>query len=116
MTERRRAPRITVNGRIGGIVVYTHNIQVEDISMTGVRFHTDKGIPPGHRCSLTLEYKGNKVRLKGTVVRSTLISMKHVGGEFIPIYEIAISLDVLPENTQNTLKALLQAIENEKGP
>ncbi len=113
MTERRRAPRILVNGKIGGRVIYTHFMQVQDISMTGVRFHTDKGVPPGHKCNLTLEYKGNKVSLKGTVVRATLVSMKHSGGEFVPIYEVAVTFDSLSEGTQDSLKSLLQALENE---
>lgn len=115
MTERRRAPRITVNGRIGGRIVYTHNMQVQDLSITGVRFYTDKGVPPGHRCSLTLEYKGNKVAIKGKVVRSTLVNMKQTGDEFIPIYEVAVSFDPLSEETQRTLNSLLQALKNEEG-
>lgn len=75
MKERRSAPRIVLR-RIGGRVIYTHGMRVQDLSLTGVRIQTDKGVPPGHRCNLTLEYKGNKVSLKGNVVRSTLVGMK----------------------------------------
>ncbi|RME65266.1 MAG: PilZ domain-containing protein [Nitrospirae bacterium] len=116
LKERRKSERIILNGRIGGRVIYTHEMRVQDLSLTGVRIKTDKGIPPGHRCNLSLEYKGNKVALKGTVVRSTLVGMRKKEDEFIPVYDIAVAFDEMSDSAKEKLTALIKSLEDEKGP
>ncbi|RME69413.1 MAG: hypothetical protein D6778_00525, partial [Nitrospirae bacterium] len=61
-------------------------------------------------------YRGNKVVLKGTVVRSTLVGMKKKEGEFIPVYEIAVAFDEMSDITKEKLTALIKSLEDEKGP
>jgi|Deesub1362B_J571_1020462.scaffolds.fasta_scaffold00223_4 hypothetical protein len=111
MIERRRYKRFTVNGKINGKVCLISDIDIQDISLSGIRFLTNKFISPGMKCNLTLHHKDCQIDLKGTVVRASLSGTKKEGDDFIPIFEVAVHFDPLDETTQKRLSEVLDSLQ-----
>jgi hypothetical protein len=111
MVERRRYKRFTVNGEINGKVCLISEIDVRDISLSGIRFLTNKFISPGIKCNLNIQFKDRQIELRGTVVRASLSGTKKEGDDFIPIFEVAVHFDSLDESTKKKLSEILDSLQ-----
>ena len=74
--ERRRAPRVRPNQPLHVRMFGYARLPVLNISATGLLFEHTEPIRPGVCCQLELERSGEKVRLCGRVVRSSVTALR----------------------------------------
>jgi len=108
LTERRRFKRVTVTGELAGNVIYKADIVVQNISLGGICFLTEKRLNPGSKCYIELR-KDDRCgfKLTGTVVRATLKKTQKVDDDFKPLYEIAVEFSPLNKSQQEELQRLI---------
>lgn len=98
---------------INGRVYLSEDIEVKDISLSGIRFYTSKFVSPGMNCTLTLRFRDRSLALKGTVVRALLSGTRREGDDFIPVFDVAMAFEDLGEQTRQDLSEILEEIEGE---
>ncbi len=78
--ERRRAKRVRPNELLEVHVFCYAHLPVLNISANGLLFEHTAPFPPGVACQLELERSGQRIRLRGEVVRSFVASIRGVNG------------------------------------
>ncbi len=110
--EKRKSVRLKIDGELCGKMVVRTQLDIIDISQTGIRFNCLRRINTNSSCSLTLEKGGISVDLRGLVVRSVLRRTKDVKGAKMPLYEVAVQFDKLDDKTQKNLDRLISILQN----
>ncbi len=111
--EKRRFQRFNVNGRLRGEVVLSSDVELQDISLGGVKFMTTKRMNPNSKCTFTLNFKGKRIAINATVVRSMLKGTKKVDNDYLPIYEVALEFTNI-EDIKDDLETIIQELVSEK--
>lgn len=108
--DRRRAPRLAVEGRAAGQIRPIIKVALVNLSTTGALIEHSLLLRPGILCELFIVAEHSELRLKARAVRSVvqrLVSTETGATDFI--YHTGVEfLDLRPED-QEQLAALLQA-------
>lgn len=105
MEERRRYPRITVEG-ITGKMLCTEKAKVINISLGGMAIEISKRLEINREYSLKLESKEDRFDFKGRVVWASLVgSLRGHGGDIIPVYQAGLKfIDLFDEKAQRLIE------------
>jgi hypothetical protein len=111
--NQRSAVRVEVNGQVSGKMILVENLEIVDISMTGIRFRcmrrVDMNIP--HR--IKIEQQDVSVSLRGSIVRAAFKGLCQAGDKSFPVYEVAMHFDAMPDNDRKGLEKLVRILRNE---
>ncbi|MCX7794017.1 MAG: PilZ domain-containing protein [Thermodesulfovibrionales bacterium] len=105
MEERRRYPRITVEG-ISGRMLCAEKAKVLNISLGGMAIEISKRLEINREYSLKLESKGDRFDFRGRVVWASLVgSLKGNRGDIIPVYHAGLKfVDLFNEKAQKLIE------------
>jgi hypothetical protein len=106
--EKRKSKRVSVSGEVSGRVVLAADLDVLDLSLSGVRFTCCERIVPGSRIKLVIRKGGLQANLEGAVVRSTLKGGGSAEGEGAPLYEVGVSFGGISEKDMLDLEELIK--------
>jgi hypothetical protein len=110
--EKRKSVRLKIDGTLFGKMVVRTQLDIIDISQTGIRFNCLRRININSTCTLTLEKSDVSVELRGIVVRSVLRRTKDVKGAKMPLYEVAVHFAELDDETKKNLDQLISLLKN----
>jgi Tfp pilus assembly protein PilZ len=84
---------------INGRMIFAAEVEVQNISISGVSIRTDRRLNIGNSYVLRLQDRDKVIRVKGAVVWSSLTaSRKNPNGDLVPVYTAGIKfMDVLNE-------------------
>lgn len=105
MEERRRYPRITVEG-ITGKMLCAEKARVLNISLGGMAIEISKRLEINREYSLKLESKDDRFDFRGRVVWASLVgSLRGHGGDIIPVYQAGLKfVDLFDEKAQKLIE------------
>lgn len=108
--ENRRSRRYEVKG-IRGNILYTHDIEVLNISIDGMAVETKKRLDMNRTYTFKFYQKDSVINLRGKVVWSILVSKEDDKGLIVPVYRAGIRfLDTYTEEAM----AIAEFIEEHK--
>ena len=106
--EKRKSVRVNVRGEhVSGRMVLAADLDVQDISHSGVRFLSCERIVPQSKVSLVIFKDEVKFHVESTVVRSSLKGLEPGRCDGRPLYEVAASFDTVEDECLHSLEALL---------
>lgn len=88
--ESRRSPRFTVYG-IEGTIMFASEVNIIDISMSGIALRADRRLDIGREYTMKLEFDDKTFTIKGTVVWSVLSELTQGPfDEMVPVYKAGL--------------------------
>ena len=110
MQEKRKYKRLRGDApKIQGKMVLAKKVDIVDISVDGVALKADRRLDIGREYLIQLEYEGNRINVKGVVVRSLLSGTEKRGGaDLVPIYTAGL---MFKESTTEKVAHFLNAIK-----
>ncbi len=109
--ERRKYTRKEVRGNVRGRIILIENLEVIDLSLSGIRFNCFKRVNPNSKLKIMIQLDDISVILKGTVVRSTLKNI-NIEGEPLSVYEVAMTFHSLRDHEMRSLEELIGRLNN----
>lgn len=106
--EKRKSIRKPVHGDVKGRMVLARNLEIMDLSLSGMRFRCIRKIDMHSIQSVNLGKNNISLKLRGIVVRSTLKSMKADSGKKAPFYEVALNFSKLSDDEKNCLETIIR--------
>jgi len=108
--DHRSAIRIEVNGQILGKMILVENLDILDISATGISFQcmSREDMNSPHR--IKIEKNGISVNLRGTIVRASFNGLQQADGKSLPVYEVAMHFDHLTDAEKKCLEKLISIL------
>lgn len=110
MAEKRKHERIGVDGKVDGKVILASEIKIRDLSLSGVHFTCTKRVLTNDRCTISLRHQDTTIALNGKVIRSVFKGAKKSMAGNVPVYEVAMEFRELTDNTKETLKHIIDAL------
>jgi hypothetical protein len=74
---------------------------------------TTKRMNPNSKCTFTLNFKGKRIAINATVVRSMLKGTKKVDNDYLPLYEVALEFTNI-EDVKDDIETIIQELVSEK--
>lgn len=112
--DKRGHKRKKVHGEIDGSMILVEYLQIIDLSLSGMRFSCFKRINTNSAQSIKIKKDSTSVRLKGTVVRSTLRRVEQREDKHCSVYEVAVNFGALSDHQKKTLEEIISFIGNEQ--
>ena len=111
--EKRKSKRISVSGDVSGRMVLVSDLDIQDLSVTGIRFRCHGRVIPESKINLVIVKDGLKVKLPGKTVRSALKNMSSSvpGGSMG--YEVAVAFGPLSPEERASLEKLMLLAEQD---
>lgn len=111
--NRRRHKRFKVEGaEVNGEMLFTKEVNVLDMSMSGIALQTDRQLKIGREYLLNLQNEDKIISVKAIVVRSVLSeSRTDISGDVIPLYIIGMQFTNISDEKINEI---IQFIDNHK--
>lgn len=110
MKENRNHKRVKAAGKIEGRVILASEIEIVDLSISGIRFISKKRITTNSFHSVVLTYNNEDIRIRGKIVRSTFKGINKDFDENIPVYEIAMNFTGLLDDDISLLNGLIESL------
>jgi len=104
--DKRSAARIDVRGKVCGKMVLVESLEIEDISMTGVRFNTMKRLAMNTPHRLKIVHGNMTMVLRGNIVRATFKGLK----DNMPLYEVGMQFSDMSETEQANIRKLISIL------
>ena len=111
--DKRSAKRLAADGQVCGRTVLVESLEVEDISMTGIRFKSMRRVGMNSRQRIRIERGDVSLVLKGNVVRSTFKGLQQIETKSTPVYDVAIHFESMSDKETQTLEKLIGILDNE---
>jgi len=105
--EKRNSRRVSVQGDVSGRMVLAADLDIRDLSLSGVRFLCRERVTPASNIHLAIQKDGLQVRVEGTVVRSVLQSGPAFPASCGPMYEVGVAFSRLEEEPQARLEKIM---------
>jgi len=115
MKNTRRQKRYKVDStNIRGTIVFASYLKINDISVGGISFTTEKRLTIGNEYALKLQGKDTQLTVKGTVMWSLLSeSIADSIGNVIPIFKTGIQFIDLSTDQENEIIKFIEAHKKE---
>jgi hypothetical protein len=111
--EKRKSKRVSVSGDVSGRMVFVSDLDIQDLSVTGIRFRCHGRVIPESKINLVVVKDSLQVKLPGKIVRSTLKNMTSaVPGESTG-YEVAVAFGTLSPEERASLEKLILLVEQD---
>jgi len=111
--DMRSAKRFEVNGQVYGKMVLVESLEIEDISMTGIRFKSVRRVNMNSPHRIRIERGDVSVVLKGTIVRATFKGLQQIEGKSMPVYEVGMHFKSMSDKEMQSLEHLISVLCNE---
>ncbi|MEC4676123.1 MAG: PilZ domain-containing protein [Nitrospirota bacterium] len=111
--ENRKHTRVKNNGKIRGRTLMASNLDILDLSLNGIRFHSLKRVNIDSRYNLKISKGSISVNLKGIIVRSLFTNKSLIKGKSQPVYEVAMNFDLLSDTEKSALEDIIKILNNE---
>lgn len=111
--DKRGAKRLEVRGQVSGRMVLVESLEVEDISMTGIRFRSMRRVGMNSRHRIRIERGDVSIVLKGNIVRSTFKGLQQREAKSMPVYEVGMHFESMSDKEKQTLEKLISILDNE---
>ena len=111
--ENRKFKRKDVHGNVSGRMVLIEHLEILDLSLSGIRFNCLKKVDTNSIHRVKIQKNNVSVDIKGRVVRSILKKMQEKKEKQIPVYEVAMNFENLPDCEKRSLEELISIIGNE---
>ncbi len=111
--DKRSAKRLSVEGQVSGKMALVESLEVEDISMTGIRFKSMRRVGMNSRHRIRIEHGDVSIVLKGSIVRSIFKGLQHLEAKSVPVYEVAMHFEGLSVQEAQTLERLMSILAHE---
>lgn len=108
--DQRSAIRVEVNGQIFGKMILVENLDILDISATGIRFQCMRRVDMNSPHRIKIEKNGITVNLRGTIVRASFKGLQQADGKSLPVYEVAMQFDHLSDVEKKCLEKLISIL------
>ena len=109
--EKRKSKRVNISGDVSGRMVLVSDLDIQDLSVTGIRFRCHGRVIPESKINLVVVKGGLQVKLPGTIVRSTLKNMKSAASGESTGYEVAVAFSTLSPEEKTSLEKLILLVE-----
>lgn len=109
--EKRKSKRVNVRGDVSGRMVLVSDLDIQDLSVTGIRFRCRGRVVPESKINLVVVKDGLKVRLPGRTVRSALKNMSSAVSGGSMGYEVAVAFGTLTPEEKASLEKLILQVE-----
>jgi len=115
MKNTRRQKRYKVDStNIRGTIIFASYLKINDISVGGISFTTEKRLTIGNEYALKLQGKDTRLTVKGTVMWSLLSeSIADSIGNVIPIFKTGIQFIDLSTDQENEIIKFIEAHKKE---
>jgi c-di-GMP-binding flagellar brake protein YcgR len=115
MESTRRQKRYKVDStNISGTIIFANFLKINDISLGGISFTTEKRLTIGNEYSLKIQGKDTQLTVKGTVMWSLLSeSIADSIGNVIPIFKTGIQFIDLSTVQENEIIKFIEAHKKE---
>lgn len=111
--ENRKYKRVKIHGNISGKMILTSNLDILDLSLSGIRFNSVRRVNINSICKIKIEKDDISINLKGIIVRSTFKNTTIIEGKSIPVYEVAMNFGPLKDEERRSLEYLIRRLDNE---
>jgi hypothetical protein len=109
--EKRKSKRVSVSGDVSGRMVLVSDLDIQDLSVTGIRFRCHGRVVPESKINLVIVKDGLKVKLPGKTVRSALKNMSSAVSGRSMGYEVAVAFGTLTPEERASLEKLILQVE-----
>jgi hypothetical protein len=111
--DKRSAKRLAVGGQVRGRMALVESIEVEDISMTGIRFKSMRRVGMNSRHRIKIRHGDVSIVLKGNIVRSTFKGLQQTETKNMPVYEVGMHFEGMSDEETQSLEKLISILGNE---
>jgi hypothetical protein len=111
--EKRKSKRISVSGDVSGRMVLVSDLDIQDLSVTGIRFRCHGRVIPESKINLVVVKDGVQVKLPGKIVRSTLKNLPSAAPGESMGYEVAVAFGTLSPEEKSSLEKLILLVEQD---
>jgi hypothetical protein len=111
--EKRKSKRISVSGDVSGRMVLVSDLDIQDLSVTGIRFRCHGRVIPESKINLVVVKDGVQVKLPGKIVRSTLKNLSSAAPGESMGYEVAVAFGTLSPEEKSSLEKLILLVEQD---
>lgn len=109
--EKRKSKRVSVSGDVSGRMVLVSDLDIQDLSVTGIRFRCHGRVVPGSKIDLAVVKGGLRVKLPGKTVRSAVKNMSSAVSGGSMGYEVAVSFGTISPEERVSLEKLILLVE-----
>ncbi len=109
--EKRKSKRVSVSGNVSGRMILVSDLDIQDLSLTGIRFRCHGRVIPGSKISLVVVKADLRAKLPGKIVRSTLKNVSSASSGDSMGYEVAVAFNTLSPEEKNSLEKLILLVE-----
>lgn len=111
--EHRRYKRVEISGNISGKMIFVTDLNLLDLSLSGVRFNCFRRVNTNSIYKIKIEKDDLSLTLQGTIVRSIFKGADESNGAYSPTYEVAMDFNKLSDKDTHALEVLINQIGND---
>jgi hypothetical protein len=111
--DKKRAKRLAAGGQVRGRMALVESLEVEDISMTGIRFRSMRRVGMNSRHRIRIKHGDVSIVLKGNIVRSTFKGLQQTDAKNMPVYEVGMHFECMSDEERQSLEKLISILGNE---
>lgn len=111
--EKRRAVRIGVRGQVSGRMILVDSLEIEDLSMTGIRFTSMRRLEMNSPHRIKIVHGDMAVALKGTIVRASFKGLQQLEGGSMPLYEFGMHFGDMTDREKANIEKLISILSHE---
>jgi hypothetical protein len=111
--DKRRAVRIGVKGQVSGRMILVDSLEIEDLSMTGVRFKSLRRLEMNSPHRIKIVHGDVAIALKGTIVRASFKGLQQLEGGSIPLYEFGMHFEDMTDREKANIEKLINILSHE---
>ena len=108
--EKRKSERVSVQGNLSGRMILAADLDIRDLSLSGVRFTCCERVAPGSRVQLLIHRENLSVRVECTVVRSSLGDGPSGNSPGFPVYEVGATFGSIEDEARGRLERIMDLL------
>jgi len=108
--EKRKSKRVSVQGNLSGRMVLAADLDIRDLSLSGVCFSCCERVAPGSKVQLLIHKESMSVRVECTVVRSSLRDGQSGNSPGSPVYEVGATFGSVDDEAKERLGNIMDLL------
>ena len=108
--EKRKSKRVSAQGNLSGRMVLSADLDIRDLSLSGVCFSCCERVAPGSKVQLLIHKESMSVRVECTVVRSSLRDSQSGSSPGSPVYEVGATFGRVDDEAKGRLERIMDLL------
>lgn len=108
--EKRKSKRVAVQGNLNGRMVLAADLDIRDLSLSGISFTCCERVAPGSRVQLLIHKENLSVRVGCTIVRSSLGDGHSGNSPGFPFYEVGATFGTMDDEARRKLERIVNLL------